>query len=561
MTAGAVRGITDRRLVAWGLVASLLAAGFGLSIARHLAAVGLARPAFGNIFFLLFARHEPLFLALIALTSLISLAVVLRRRDANTASTLQGPQRLEALPLPGGRALMLLAVAIGLVSTGMWYLVHHELLFSMDEFMAEFQARIFAKGKLTGIVPPEWRPLSVAVVPLFTTYQDSGAWMSGYLPGYALLKTPFVLAGVGGLLNPLLTAGSVLALAAAARRIWPGEALRPWMAIAFFVTSSELLVTSGSGYSMPAHLFLNVLWLWLYLRDDARSWACALAVGVFALGLHSPFPHALFVAPFMLRLLRDRRWGRLGSAVAVYGVASVGLLSLMRLVQPLAGENGPGLLSVFAAPSVSTILLQTMNASLLFTWHAPLFGALVLVGIVCARRSSSVLVDLALGTGLTLAFFAFFPLTQGHGWGYRYAYQVLGSLALLAAAGVPSLVAATGARPAQWLLAGALAVAVVVQIPLRIWQTEHFVRPFAAGHRLVGSQQADVVLLHMDSVWYGRDLIRNDPFMQRPVVVNARRLTPQGRLTIERAHPGKVVDVTNDQLLRAGMFRSLRPQR
>ncbi|WP_332699641.1 hypothetical protein, partial [Halalkalibacter lacteus] len=91
---------------------------------------------------------------------------------------------------------------------------------------------------------------------------------------------------------------SVVLLAAIARRLWPDEGLRPWMALAFLVTSSEVLMTSGTGYSMPAHLALNLLWLWLYQRGDARSWGLALAVGVLALGLHNPMPHALFVARF-----------------------------------------------------------------------------------------------------------------------------------------------------------------------------------------------------------------------------------------------------------------------
>ena len=81
------------------------------------------------------------------------------------------------------------------------------------------------------------------------------------------------------------------------------------MAVALLATSSQVVLTSGSGYTMPAHLLANLLWLWLYLRGDRRrgrsrcSWAGSRS------GLHSPFPHALFVAPFLVRLLRERRWG------------------------------------------------------------------------------------------------------------------------------------------------------------------------------------------------------------------------------------------------------------
>ena len=162
--------------------------------------------------------------------------------------------------------------------------------------------------------------------------------------------------------------------------------------------------------------------------------------------------------------------------------------------------------------------------------------------------------DVALGVALTLAFYLFFPLTQGHGWGYRYAYQVLGSLALLAAAGTPSLVAAIGARRAQGLLVASFATALLVQVPLRFWQGERFIRPYAAAYRYLASRPARVVLVHEDSVWYGRDLIRNDPYLRgQPVVLAARMLTREGRAAILAAYPGQVLEVTNRELLRLGL--------
>jgi hypothetical protein len=310
---------------------------------------------------------------------------------------------------------------------------------------------------------------------------------------------------------------------------------------------------SGTGYSMPAHLFLNLLWLWLYLRGDARSWAAALAVGVVALGLHNPFPHALFVAPFMLRLLRERRWGRLASAAVVYVAAAALLMVWMRMVHPLAGAGGPGVLSVFRFPDLAAIWLQLVHLTLLFSWQAPLVGALAIIGFVRARRGDPVIADLGLGVLVTLVFYAFFPLTQGHGWGYRYAHQILGSIALLAAAGAPVLLGAVGARGGRLLLAASCAVALVVQLPLRLAQTERFVRPFAAGHALIARQRAEVVLVHGDSIWYGKDLIRNDPFVKPPVVIYATMISPYGRMMLERGHPGRVAEVTDHDLLAVGM--------
>lgn len=538
-----------RRLIRIGLAISLLAALFGLVARVQMIAWGLVFPGPVNVFFRLYAFHEALPLLLIAAWTVVAAVVMVRRAPAARQAT-----RLERLRAPSARAVGVVAALLFVVAVATWYLVHHAVLLTMDEFTSDFQARILAHDELRATVPSAWRPYLDAMAPVFTAHRDlNGGWLSQYLPGYAFLKTPFVLAGAEVLLNPLLAALSVVLLAAIARRLWPDEGLRPWMAVAFLVTSSEVLMTSGTGYSMPAHLALNLLWLWLYQRGDARSWGLALAVGVLALGLHNPMPHALFVAPFLIRLLRERRWRRVATAVVAYGVGSLLWIAWLRMANPFARPDGPGLFSMFALPNAIAFWLQAVNLSLLFTWHAPLFGVLAVAGVLRVRRLGPLLMDVALGVALTLAFYLFFPLTQGHGWGYRYAYQVLGSLSLLAAAGTPALLAAVGARRAQGLLLASFATALLVQVPLRFRQSERFIRPYAAAYRYVASRPARVVLVYEDSVWYGRDLIRNDPYLRGPVVLAARLLTPAGRAAIEAAHPGQVLEVRNTELLRLGL--------
>ena len=543
-------GVSDRRLLWVSLAVTLLLAVFGLVARQQMIAWGLVWPGPVNVFFRLYALHEPPFLVLgVAWTAAMLTAVW------KAAPPADGRSLLERARAPSRRAVAIVALATFAVALATWYQVHHAVLLTMDEFTSDFQARILARGELAATLPAAWQPFADAMAPVFTAHRGlGGAWVSEYLPGYALLKTPFLMAGLSALLNPLLAGLSVVLLASIARRMWPDEGLRPWLAIAFLVTSSEVLMTSGTGYSMPAHLALNLLWLWSYQRGDARSWALALGVGALALGLHNPVPHALFVAPFLLRLLRERRWRRFAAALVVYGAAGLLWLAWLRMANPWARPGSAGLLTMFALPNLIGIWLQTVNLSLLLTWHAPLFGALALIGVVRSRRLDPLLGDLALGVLLTLGFYFFFPLTQGHGWGYRYAYQVLGSLALLAAAGAPALVAAVGARRAQGLLLASFAAALLVQVPLRFLQGERFVRPYAAAYRHLESKRADVVLVHGDSIWYGRDLIRNDPYLEgQPIVVAAKLLTPEGRAAIEAAHPGRVVEVKDGELLGLGL--------
>ena len=548
---------TSRWLARAGLAFILVIALFGIVARQQMLMWGLVRPGPVNVYFRLYALHErPLLLLLVVWA--LGAALLMRRSMATNE-----PSRLDRLAPPSNRAVSLVAVLIFAIALWTWFRVHHAVLLTMDEFTTDFQARILARGQFRAMLPSEWQPYIDAMSPVFTAYEgQNGGWLSQYLPGYALMKMPFLLMGLGVVLNPLLAALSVVLIAAIARRLWPAEGLRPWIAILFLVTSSEFLMTSGTGYSMPAHLTLNLLWVWLYQRGDVRSWALALVVGVLALGLHNPIPHALFVAPFMLRLLRDRRWKRLAAAAVVYAAGGAMWMAWLRMANPFARAGGPGLLTMFALPNAIGVWLQTVNLSLLLTWHAPLFGVLAFIAIVRARRLDPLLADLSLGVLFTLGFYFFFPLTQGHGWGYRYAYQVLGSLALLAAAGTPWLIATCGARRAELLLAVSFVVALVVQVPLRFAQGERFIRPYAAAYRHVLGQRADVVVVHGDSIWYGRDLVRNDPFLHgQPVVMQARFLTPSMRAAIVAAHPGRVADVKDGELLRLGLTPWVRRER
>lgn len=547
---GAAHAARDLRAIRLGILVTAIVAVFGVIARFQIMLEGLARPLATNIFFRLYALYELPFLLLLLLAAVAALLITSARKPAAT----QLPW-LDALAAPNARSVGLAAVVVLVGTMLVSRLVLHGYAFSMDEFSADFQARLFAHGQYKALLPGAWRPFAGGITPIFVGYDGpSGSWLSQYLPGYALLKSPFVALGAGTLLNPLFAALSIIALTAVARRLWPNEGLRPWLAIALLATSSQFVVTSGTAYSMPAHLCANLVWLWLYLRDDDRSWVAALLVGVLALGLHNPFPHALFVAPFLIRLLRDRRWGRVGWAAAIYGIGSIGWFLWLRSLQSLGPVGGEGMLSVLHVPNATILWLNAINVTLLFTWQTPVFGLLVIAGLVQSRRLAPPLRDLAWGALLTVVFYSFFPATQGHGWGYRYAYQILGSVALLAAAGISPLIASVGPRRATLFIVASLVVTVLAQLPKRLSETEGFVRPFAAASKYVLSRPADVVLVHGSNVWYGRDLIRNDPFLQgQPVVVEADGLSAAGRAELERAHPGRVMEVKDTELLKLGM--------
>jgi hypothetical protein len=525
-----------------------LAACYGLFARWEVVATGFAQAGERNIFFRQYALHEPAFLGLLGLFAVASAVFFASRREPATA---EGGS--DGIAAPKGRALLLVALIVGGVGFAATHLLFHRLLFSMDEFGLDFQARLFAGGDVATVVPWPWRSLLRVITPIFVGVDETtGQWIAQYLPVYALLKAPFLALGVPSLLNPLLTALAVVELALVARQLWPDEGLRPWVAVALLATSSEVLVTAGTGYSMPAHLLLNIVWLRLYQQGDRKAWAAALVVGALALGLHNPFPHALFVAPFLIRLARERRWTRVAAAVLTYGASGLVWLLWLRSVYVNRGAAG-GTTTLFALPGAYAAWLHGMNWTVLLTWHAPIFAILLFVALSEFRRWDPLLTDLGLGVLFTLGFFLFFASTQGHGWGYRYAFQVLGNLCLLAAAAVPTIERSIGrAATRRWLAAG-LVVTVLGQLPARLVQTERFVRPFAAGHEYLHTRNARVVLFSGERIWYGRDLLRNDPYLRTPILVKTRELAPGAAEAIERAYPGRVVRVTDEELLRLGM--------
>ena len=548
------RANESRRTVAFSAALLGVLTLFGMLGRWHVIRKGSAWPIGTNIYFRLYALYELPFLILLALFAVATAIVMIvtpRRTSTETEPLLRPPTTLH---------VALVALSVLFAGYAITHLVMHGLLFSMDEFTADFQARVFARGEYAPVVPWPWRSLKDSIVPIFVQFdENTGRWVSQYLPVYSLIKALFVRLRLESWLNPLLSAGSVVTIATIARRLWPSNGAPQWLAIVLLATSSQLLVTAGSGYSMPAHLFLNLVWLWLYLRGDALSWALALGVGVLALGLHQPVPHALFVAPFMLRLLVDRRWSRLGTAAIVYTTGAALMFAWMRFANPATSSADTSLLTLFALPNLAAFRLKAMNVSLLFSWQAPTVGVLMLVALAHPRRMESIQIDLALGIVTTVGFYLFYPSSQGHGWGYRYAYQVIGNMCLLASAALPTVVDALGWRMTRRWLATGTALALFIQIPMRLRDVGQFVRPFAAGAEYVRSRSAMIVLVRADSVWYGRDLIRNDPFLHYPIVVREERLSPSLIGQLKQLFPGGVVEVSDSELLALGMTPMARP--
>jgi hypothetical protein len=304
------------------------------------------------------------------------------------------------------------------------------------------------------------------------------------------------------------------------------------------VCSSQFLITAMTPYAMTAHLALNMVWLWLFLRDTRASHAMAAGVAFVACGLHQVVFHPLFAAPFVVALVLARRWKLATYYAAVYGV--IGLFWILYWSLVLRVANVP------AAPSAPTgvlnfihhvvalidigpagFLLMGLNLLRFLAWQSPLLVPLALVGLFTARARNAVVVQLAAGIVLTLGVVLVLMPFQGHGWGYRYLHGFLGSLSLIAAQGwihVTERGPRTARTPALALSSSVL-LSLFVLLPWRAYQVHAFVGPYASAAEAIKHARADVVIVDPTNIWFGQDLVRNDPFLRAsPKVLSLPKL-------------------------------------
>ena len=196
---------------------------------------------------------------------------------ATLGLALTPPTLLARLRLPAGiaprRIVLSLAAAVFVAGAAGLWLVFSGYAFSLDEFLANFDAQIFAHGRLMAPIDPAWRPYAAALQPMYMLPLPNDVWASSYLPVNAALRAAARLIHADGLVNPLLSAFSVVAVWGIGRRLWPDRPDVALIAAALLGTSSQLIVMAMTAYAMPGHLAFNLAWLWLFLRGGKAGHA------------------------------------------------------------------------------------------------------------------------------------------------------------------------------------------------------------------------------------------------------------------------------------------------
>jgi hypothetical protein len=433
-----------------------------------------------------------------------------------------GAGRLARFTWRGALALGL-AVALAGYAGHTWALAGYDL--SRDEQMADFDAWIFAHGRLAWPLPAAWQADASMLNLLFTPpVNHPVAWMSAYLPVNALVRALLLLAGDAALTGPLLNLASVLLVWLVARRLWPGERAAAAVACLLLALSGQVVASGMTAYAMPAHLAANLGWLALFLRGTRRGDAGAIAVGALATGLHQPVFHPLFAGPFILLLAWRREWRRFAGYALAYAAIALFWLLYPRWITPLA--MGP---HSWLDPQVAGYLsrirwllgansdhLAMMSANLLrlLTWQHLLFVPLLLAGLG-TLRGNPLAMALAAGLVLPLAFFALLMPFQGHGFGYRYLHGALGNAVLLATMGWRQL-AARDRRWHGWFASASLAS--LGLLALQTMLAQRLYAPYAGLSARISASGADYAVVGEGDAPLVLDLVLNRPDLgNRPI--------------------------------------------
>jgi hypothetical protein len=425
-------------------------------------------------------------------------------------------------------------------------LVAKDHALAADEHLILLQAKAFAAGRLTARFPPELLPWLVPQPYLdlwVYASPQTGALVSVYWPGFALLLAPFVLLGIPWACNPLLAAGALALVGRLAGRLTGAPQAAGWAML--LTLASPAFTGMALGYfSMTAHLFFNLLYVWALLE---RRLFLAGLVGSVALVLHNPWPHFVFALPWVAWIAWHDGRRALLRLVAGYAPLALaiggGWWLLMRKVQgPLwfAPQSDDFLFywqlqltRVFTFPDGATLAKRAAELVKLWLWTVPGLPALMVAGWWLARRQVPLRL-LGLSFAAMLASYLIVWFDQGYGWGLRYLHPALAALPILGAA---AIVGAQSEALRRYAAAAAL-LSLALATPFRWAQIESFMREQLARRPPFEKDARQIVFVTPDYPYYTPDFVQNDPFLRAPVIFMLSRGRAADEKLLRERFPG-----------------------
>jgi hypothetical protein len=399
-------------------------------------------------------------------------------------------------------------------------IVYHDYPFSMDEYAAVFQSKIFASGHVFAQLPGrliDWLVVRGFNGSFLIASPQTGRAIEAYLPGFALLLAPFEYLRVPWLCNASLAGVAILLIHWITKEITGDRRAAGW-AVLFTVASGAFVADGLSYYSMQAHMTANLLYVALLLKPSGYRVMAAGLVGSLALILHNPFPHALFAAPWIVAMAMDRERRRC-LLLLVFGYlpgvgAAMGWVMLRSDVASAA--HGASAFSgfaagVFALPDFSLLNMRAAALVKMWLWAVPCLFVLALSGGLRHRdnRHVRLLMQSAL---VTFVGYLFVRFDQGHGWGYRYFHSAWGAIPILAGC------AMTGRSDAARRLvafAGAAAILnLLIVIPFQMYEIGGVISQHLAQLPPPRRPGNNVYFIHPMGGFYVADMIQIDPLLR-----------------------------------------------
>ena len=448
--------------------------------------------------------------------------------------------------------------------------LYHGYSLSMDEFIDLFQVKTFLSGELVAIVDAPWKEFGYQLQPINIKYDSVNTlWNVGVLPVRAAFQAVFAVLGDVRLAEAFSSATTVFLVYKIAKILWPEEIQPRYVAVIFLVCSTQFMIMSISPYSMTTMLFFSVLWLYLYLLDTRLSHTLGVIVIFIGSGLHHWQNFPIFVLPFVVGMFFQRQW-------KLFGIYSLTILlsamfwrswpafSLAQWYDIIpAGKGGKPNIASSAMGSALSLLFKRdpqdilnwlVNVFRFFSWQHILLVPMIYIAIKNYKKMPVAIKVLSFGIAFQgLVYLTLYPY-QGHGWGYRYMHEQIGSLALLATFGwqnISSRLRERGIEPISYLV-GSSVVMLMLALPLRAMQVEQSVRPYASADDFIKNIDADIVLLDVKGGWYSQDLVRNDPDLKnKPLVMALQTLDKEQIKRLCESH--KTVFVLFDTLFEYGL--------
>lgn len=443
-------------------------------------------------------------------------------------------------------SIFMLAIAAVMIGWAGSNLVMGNFPLSVDEVWAVDDGSILAHGALRAVIAPEWFAYRDGLFPKFTRYSGNGTMFSSdYLPINAAIQ--YLL---GHLASPIMAGLSVLLTAAVAKKLVPDSRTAPIIAALFLATSSQLLITAMTPYAMSAHLFFNMLWVWLLLRNSLAASISAAVTAIVAMGLHQATFFPLFAAPFLLEAFLT---GRRKLAVAQFVIIAAGFLAWANYdtfvqwvyslpPEPGGQESGAGMVADLVhriqSQGVQRFGLMAANFLRLIVWQNPAVAPLAILGSWAVFRQTGYLRAMLGGIVLTSLFMFIVIPFQGHGWGYRYLHGCLGSIAILATFAFSRLETNEMAGNWRFINIASAVFAVLVLLPIHAFQAYALTEPYRRASAEIDRMNADVVVVDARKFVYAEDLVRNDPYLRNtPIRLSRARLYDAQLAELCRTHP------------------------